>query len=766
MTASGLNDSTGKVQNKPVFKQGEETYETDTIRYNIKTKKGIISHGVTKQGEGFVDSRIVKKGEDAMYAQDATYTTCNLEHPHFYIKAPKIVIIPNDKIVSGPFNLYVGDVPTPLGFPLGIFPLPKKQKSGLIFPVYGESADRGFFLRNGGFYLVVNDNLHVKVLEEVYSRGGYGVNMLNDYIKRYRFSGNLDFYYNKRITNPFSAKEKVINEDFWFKWNHTSLARKSSRFSANVSLGSSSYNRYNSYNPTSYLQNNFQSAITYSKTFTGTPFNLTVTARQDQNNTTKVMNVTLPEVSVNMNRIYPFKPKEAAEAKWYHSIGTSYTFNARLTANNAPVIVNGDTLKELSPKVVNFATFPDMFNKYQAQAAARHTIPINASLKIFKYFNFNPGITYNEYWYQKRYSYHLDANNNIDIDTTYGFARASDITFSNSVSTNIYGMFKIRGVPKIRHTLIPTVAYNYNPNYAKAPFKSVDTITPLGYNSPFALSNFAGLGYGAPATVMTNGLVYNIANSLEMKVKNRDTSNTEPTKKIKLIDNLGFNGAYNFAADSFQMSNISVNARTNILQRIDINFQTFYDPYSYTLLSKDGNNVIQQRNKERLLRETSTQKKSKSYTLSIGLNLNPSNRRTFKNKTIADDQLKQSESYEFDYVDFKIPWNLFIAYNANYSKVGFAPELFTQALTFRGSVGISQKWKIEFNSGYDLKNKGFSFTQINIYRDLHCWEMRLSWIPFGLRQSYSFDINVKASVLQDLKLNRKRDWRDNNVRNR
>ncbi|MCR6638442.1 MAG: putative LPS assembly protein LptD [Sporocytophaga sp.] len=315
LTAIGVPDSTGKVKGVPLFKEKDDKYSADIIKYNFKTRKGIISGIVTQQGEGYVQGEKVKRTDEALFINSAIYTTCNLAHPHFHISANKLKVIPQDKIVTGPFNLYVADVPTPLGFILGIFPVPKKNRSGLIFPMYGESRDRGFFLRNGGYYFAINDYVASRLIGEIYTLGSYGLQSQTNYISRYKFRGNLDLAYNHRkSTNPNfgvaeGAKEFYSVEDYKIVWNHQTVSKKNSRLSAAVNFGSTTFNRNNAYNPAAYLTNTMTSSISYSKAFGGTPFNLSLAARSTQNNNTGVYDFTFPDFAFNMNRIYPFKKK-------------------------------------------------------------------------------------------------------------------------------------------------------------------------------------------------------------------------------------------------------------------------------------------------------------------------------------------------------------------------------------------------------------------------------------------------------------------------
>jgi hypothetical protein len=786
MSAKPLVDSMGKRYGVPVFTEKTDTYEADSIKYNFKSKKGFISGIVTKQGEGYITGGPVKKNEDVLFVNSAQYTTCNLRHPHFYIKARKLKVIPDDKVISGPFNLVVSDVPTPLGFFLGFFPMPRKEKSGIIFPTFGATAQRGFFLTQGGYYWAVNDYLGIKLVGDGYGNGSWRASAIVDYKTRYGFSGKLSVNTSK-IKNSFNDTDPKT-QDFNIQWQHAAVPKHGSSFTANVNAGSQKYFTNNSFNPTNLQTNAFTSSVQYTKTF-GSLFNLTVSARQDQNIRANqmVMNFTLPEVNFSMNRIYPFKKKLGTGQKWYEKINVAYNFTSKYVATNLPFnygfvptnfIGTRDTIN-LSGNNAEGVRDPN-FNFLGAlgrtighgMTGAKHSIPISTTMKVLKYFNLNPSFTYNEYWYDRKLNYTFDtASNRLIVKDPSGFNRTSDYNLTTNITTRVYGRYSFKGqvLQGILHTIIPTVTHSFHPDFSKTQFLSGDNITRTrtSKSSDYqaAYSNYNGFFYGAPTAGKVNSLGFSIQNTLEAKVRNRkDTAN--PIKKIKLLDNLSATGAYNFAADSLNLSMINLSLRTTLFTKLSINVSSNYDPYYYRLdsigtASFDLGNKFQTRVNKYAFEKTnkgldvSKFKASQNFNINLSLNLNPKSKTNNSQAGISAQQRNFMNANPNMYLDFNIPWNLALNYVYNFSRIGFNKANTSQTLSFNGDVKLSEKWKVAFTSGYDFVNKGLSYTTFSINRDLHCWQMSFNVVPFGLRQSYFFTLSAKSSILQDLKLNKR-----------
>ena len=777
--ARGVADSSGKLRGKPVFVQGSDQYEAESMSYNFRTRRAKIQGVVTKQGEGFIHGESVKKtAENDMYIRDARYTTCNLEHPHFFIQASKIKVIPGQKLITGPFNLNFMDLPTPLGFGFGIFPTPKSATSGIIVPTYGEAVDRGFFLRNGGYYWHINDYVDARFLGDIYSKGSYGFSVISSYKKRYAFGGNVDLRYNYRKAGDDDLTP--VGKDFWLQWTHTPETRGTSSFSASVNLGTSSYNQRNSFSTNNYLSSSFSSNIAYSKTFRGTPFSLGINARQQQNVVTKQVDMELPSLNFNMNRIFPFRGKSGTGKTWYEKISLAYNMTAQNSLSNAPVSgisVSGVKVQaEANPLRDSLLPFSSQNLKpilERLRSGVRHSLPVSTSFSLLKYIQVAPSMNYEEYWYRQRLDYRwVEEARAVNIDTIRQFSRAYQYSGSVSMQTRIYGIFFIRkaGIEAIRHIINPSVSLNYRPDFSDPRYGMMQEVQADTSGRKVKLSRFAGGVYGGtPAQGESGSLSFSLVNTIEMKVKNRkDSGGKEPFKKINLLDNLSASGSWNLAADSFQLSPISLSARTTLFNKLNINLSGVLDPYAYQAAIRNENGLLlkaQRRlpayawNSGRGIGQIS------SLNLAASTNLNPKAR---EKKTLKKKDLSPQEERELDFinanpdlfVDFSIPWDVNLAYNLSYSKSGFEKSAVMQSLNISGNLNLTSKWKIGFSSGYDFINKTLVYPNINIYRDLHCWEMRFNWVPTGNRGSYSIDINVKASVLQDLKLSRRRSWFD------
>lgn len=785
-------DSVGEKVGKPVFSEGSQTFEADKIRYNFKTKKGIVSGVITQQGEGFVHGERVKVNEkNESFIDDALYTTCNLPDPHFRIRARKIKMIPEKRVITGPFNLVINDVPTPIGFAFGLFPIPKEKASGVLIPKYGESSDRGFFLRDGGYYWALGDYMGLKFLGEIYTNGSWGTQFNNTYKKRYGFDGNLNFRFNKRIQGE--DDDETVLEDFWLKWRHSPVQKGTygGRFSADVSLGSQNFNERNSFNIDELQTATFNSNVSYSKSVRNTPFSFNTALRQSQNTRTGVMDVTLPDFNLAMARQSPFKkikPLRKIEPLNKFNISYNGTFRNQLdnrlinTTSLAGVKVrNGINEREGTESEV-FKANGDNFDLMweRKRIGARHTIPISTSMKLMKYFNLNPGFNYTERWYFQKLQYFDDfRNEGIRVDTLDGFFRTGEWSTSTGLTTRLYGTFffpKFKGLEAIRHTMIPNISGSYRPDFSKTSNAYQEVVVNDTTGETRNLSVFQNGIFGVPGSGENASLNFSLTNILEAKVKKKsDTSSS--FDKIKLLENLNISSGYNFAAEEFGFSNFNVSARTKI-GPFDINTNAVVDPYVYRLDSIIEGQVFQTKRERYFWNEGfNLGQQVRRYSVNISTRFNP---KTFQggskeeeeeelNEDIPLEELTIQEQEELRYieenpdlyVDFTIPWNLGLRYTLNRSKNGFEEANVTQNIQFNGDVKLTNKWKVGFRSALDITRGEFSTTSISIYRDLHCWQMSLNWIPFPSRRaSFTFDINVKASILQDMKLSKRNTWYD------
>jgi hypothetical protein len=740
--AYGVKDSTGKEVQRPDFKNKDGQYVAGSIAYNFDTRKGKIKNVITQQDEGYIHGSDIKKdSNDVYYVKNGKYTTCDLEHPHYYIEAKKIKVIPNDKIITGPAVLKVADIPTPLVLPFGFFPNRKGRRSGILMPAYGESAAWGFFLKDGGFYFGGNEYVDLALTGDVYSNGSYGGTANTNYRKRYRYDGGLNVKYSKNLTGDKELPNTIVEDNFFVRWRHAQdpKAHPSSRFSADVNAGSSRYNKYNGNVTGDYLQSNFLSNISYSKSFTGTPFNFSANARHNQNTITKKMDITLPEISLTMNRVYPFKNKKRVTNTWYDKIGVSATANARNDISTYDsLLFTNQTLNQM-------------------RNGLRFTVPISTSFNILKYLTVTPSINTASNIYFETIDKHFNPETNTVVtDTIPGTVMANEFSTSASVSTRLYGdyYFRMKKLKQIRHVATPTVSASYRPDFSESKYGYYRTVAlDSAAITTQQYSIFQNGIYGSPASGQSGVIAFSLNNTIDAKKKIESDSGAS-YKKVSIIDNFGVSFAYNMAVRNYNWSNINLTGRTRLFKAMDINAAATLNPYQ---IDSSGNRIERfEWNNGRIGRLTNV-----NVSLSTSLKSKENNGLKPVSTSANQDQLDYINTHPEAYIDFNVPWNFSFYYNVNYSRNGLvSSELTTQSLTVNGDLSLTKKWKISVTSGYDFTNKKMTLTSINVYRDLHCWEMRFNWVPFGFRQSFSIDINVKASVLKDLKLSRRKGWQD------
>ncbi len=776
--AYSITDSTGNRTGIPVFTEGKETFEADTIIYNFKTKKGISKGVISEQSGGYLHGGVVKKHNDGqIHLKDGKYTTCNHEHPHYYFALTKAKVIPKPKnrIISGPLYLVIADIPTPVLLPFGYFPDQGKHSSGILLPSYGEERNRGFYLQNGGYYFNINDYVDLALVGDIYSEGSWGVNARSQYKVRYKFNGNFDIKYSKIITGEKGTPEYSKSNSFWVRWSHSQDAKAwpNSTFSANVNFGSSNYQKYNARNSGDYLSNTFTSSVSYSKRWPGKPFNFTANLNHSQNTQTKNVNLTLPSLSFSMNRQFIadwFRQGKAppSEKKWYNTvfdkISLNYSANFQNTAN--------------APDSVIFS--PDA----EFKTGFKHEMPLSASYNLGKFFTLSPSMGYSGRAYThsihkewKEYYYRTGENGEgYLVEDTLITNKKEGIQYAHSISPNFsfsfnprfYGMYQFKNAEKhrlkaVRHVLTPTVTFSYRPKVGD-PDKYYRMVQQDSTGRMQRYSIYEGATYGVPASTSEAGSInFSIDNNLEMKIKSRKDT-TDEAKKVKILDRFAINTSYNVFADSMKWSNVSMRGNTRLLdQKINLNFGATFDPYA---IDNNGNRI------NKLLVEQGKSLRLNNANVSASMSLNAD---TFSD---TDDKDKSKSPaapptaipvgmYGYQYVDFNVPWNLSLSYTLNYSKSNFNKEKqqfdyrTTQSLSFSGNLTLTPKWKISFTSGYDFKAKEITYTTFNLHRDLHCWEMSFRWIPLGTRQSYNFQINIISSIFKDLKFKKEKSWYDN-----
>lgn len=733
--AEGVKDSLGREKGRPEFKEGAQVIKSKTILYNFETKKGLITDVITQEADGYIHGETVKKMEDdVMFIKHGKYTTCEDEHPHFYFNISKLKVIPDDKIISGPANLVVEDVPTPLAIPFGFFPNKKGRKNGILIPQYGESQALGFFLKEGGYYVGLSEHMDLALTGDIYTRGSWATRAHTNYTKRYKFAGSFDARYSQIQISEKDFPDYQLNKDFFIKWTHRQdqKARPNSSFSADVSAGTSSFNRLNSAASTDFLQNAFQSSINYNKSWAGKPYSLNISARHTQNTQDSSVVISLPEAAFVVQRIFPLKRKTViGSERWYEKIGVSLTSSMK---------------NEIATKEYLLFT-PASLNNFRN--GVQHTVPISTSFKTMKYFTITPSINLTERWYFKTLEQSYDNElQRVISDTITRFARAGEYNLNTSFTTKIYGMYQYRKGPveAIRHVITPTLGLTYRPDFDSRRFGYFgDSTGTLTSYSPYQL----GI-YGVPSPGQQGLISMRFINNVEMKT--RAKSDTTSGKKIKLMENLDFGSAYNILADSLNWQNISINGRTQLFEKVNLLFGGGIDPYALDSAGRKINRFMWDTNKQ-IGRLTAA-------NLAISFSLNSKKKsNTSSSKKATDEELNMIQRDRGNFADFNVPWNLSVNYNINYSKPGFVEQL-TQSVTFNGDVNLTPRWKVGFDSGYDFVKKEMTYTRINIFRDLHCWEMKFNWVPFGVNKSYLLEINVKSAVLQDMKLSRRRSWFD------
>ncbi len=756
LSAEPLLDTAGKKISKQEFSQGEEMFTYDTLKYNFKSKRAIVRNAHSKYGDGYVISEQVKRNPDeSIFGYHSIYTTCNLDHPHFGIKAKKIKVIPGRVIASGPANLEIMDIPTPLFLPFGMFPIKQGQRSGFILPTYTLQDQKGLGLQRGGYYFAVNDYLGIISQFDVFSKGSWGTFNTAQYAKRYQYSGSLSVNYNYEKTGEdFDPTSQSSSNDFNVAWSHQvdPKARPGTNFSASVNFGTTTYNQRTGMSLNNILNNQYSSSISYGKTWVGKPYSLTMALRHSQATASGALSITFPEINFNLGQFSPFQRKVMlGSPRWYEKITVSYSVNA---------INKLDTYDSLF--ALNNIAFNDMDN------GIRHSASVQASYNVFRYFNWNISVPYTEYWNTRQiYLQRPAADQENDTTVRTGFFTSRTLSLTTGLSTRIYGMktFKKGKIAGFRHVLTPTIGLNFAPGYARSPFNySYENLNQLGeysYYSPYAYSPIGG----PPPTADNQGsITFGLNNTLQMKVRNKDTSGAAGTKIIGLIDGFNISGSYNMFADSQNLSDISMNFRTSVLGKFNVSGTAIYSPYRYVkgrrsndYLFNTGGGLAQLKNANIGL-STSFQgaKKNDKEREDAEAN-NEEVGRLLKNGGIND------------YYDFNIPWNLSInaglAINRLYDKTSDRDTfLYTPNLTFNGGFNLTERWKLTVNGGFEFK--GFSKIKLsalefNISRDLHCWQMNLQLIPFGYFRSFFFTLQVKSSVLQDLKLTRRKSYQDN-----
>ena len=753
--AHGTTDTAGNIAGRPYFKQDDAEYHADTITFNYSTQKGIIQSVITQEGDGFLHGNKVKKLNDSvMYLSGGSYTTCNYAHPHFAINFTKSKLITNDKIVTGPAWLTVEDAPTPVALPFAFFPLNKNRQSGVLIPSYGWMNYRGYYLKDGGYYFAFNDFIDLALTAELYTNLSWALEAKSNYYRRYKYKGAVDLRFGQTFegirgdSNTFSAFD-----DFKFTWRHDQdpKANPYSRFSANVNLQSRNYNK-NTTNRNDYFNSTTTSSISYT-TKIGSYLNLTASARESFNAQTGVMNIKLPSISLSSITIYPLRRRNPSGAyRWWENISLSYVMNAE---NN---LTTQDT---------------DLFKTQTLglmQYGVQHQIPLSSTVKVLKFFNWTNSVSYNERWHWSTIRQNYDDQTGITTtDTLFGFKSNRDFTLTSSLSTRIYGMFQFKAGPlkALRHVINPSVGFSYHPDFGDARYGWWQQYTDTtGYVHRYSI--FQQSLYGGPPDGKSGSLRLGIGNNLEIKVQNPFDTTAEVIK-VPLIENLNLSMSYDFARDSLRLSSLAVTGRTTLFKALVLNYSGSFSPYVIDTLGLVHNKLLINEEHRLFRMDNSTWSAQLSYSLN---NKTFSGDKDAKNegratRTIIQTPLGYNSSLlTGGYVDFSVPWNVSFSYTYSHvdryvaREMNFKSETI-QSITLSANVSLTKNWRLAMSTGYDIANHGMSYTTVDIYRDLHCWEMRFSWVPFGYYQSWFFQINIKADALRDVKYEKRKTYLEN-----
>lgn len=772
--AKGI-DSAGVYSQRPVFVQATNKVEPDSIRYNFDTEKALVYNSRTEQNGFRVISEVTKKVNDSVvYLRNVKFTTSkNIDDPEYYFYTRKAKFVPKKKIVTGLTNMYIADVPTPVGLPFAYFPLTEDRTSGFIIPTFGENNSRGFFFQNGGYYFAINDYLDFSLLGDYYTNGSYALRGESTYVLKYKYRGNFSARYENLVQEERGFPNFQQSTIYNIRWTHSqdTKSNPSSRFSASVNLGSSKYfnQSINQTNNASALVNTLSSSISYSKSFEGDPqVNLTVAATHSQNTNTEQIAMSLPNVNASVSRIYPFAPKDGTKKGIIQNINFQYD----VTAENRIQTVDSLFFK------------PEMFNS--AQIGAQHNIPLTTNFKILKYLSASAGTNYRETWVLKstRQRYDetaFDGVGGIVKDTVAGFESYRTYNFTTSLGTTLYGLFNFgndKKIQAVRHVVRPSIGYNVNPAFDRYydEFIIPETANEAA-GETVQYSRFENTLYGPPSKVYSSSIGMSLSNTFEAKIRDRDTTSVEP-KKVTLLNNLNFSTAYNLAGDSLKWSPLQFNGSIPIIPKLDFNFSGSLDPYALdnnnnridVFNINNGGSLFRLTNANVSINYSFSSKDFESKIKGVG-----EDNDTFRNggrpddlfgeaSNIYDGQIYKNNDEEdvdktnVEWYNYSIPWDVRFAYTITYGNAQRQNEISSQSFMMSTNMELAPRWTVGVSSGYDFTNKGVTLTQFRFQRDLESWQMSFNWTPIGsINTAWYFFIGIKSSVLSDIKYDKRRE---------
>lgn len=779
--ANGIKDSIGVIKGKPIFKDGETPYESETMSYNFKSKKGFINNITTEQGEGYITSQNAKKGaNDEYYMEHGRYTTCDdHDHPHFYLALSRAKVRPKKNVVFGPAWLVVEDVPLPFAIPFGFFPFSSKYSSGFIMPSYGDETSRGFYLRDGGYYFAISDQMDLKLTGEIYTKGSWGLGAASNYNRRYKYSGNFNLSYLDTKTGDKNMPDYSETTSFKIMWTHRQdpKANPNTNFSASVNYASTSYEKSNLsswYDPQLYSQSTRTSSVSYSRTFPDQNLTISSTFNVSQNTRDSIISMTMPDLNISLGRIYPFKRKKVVgQERWYEKISLQYTGQlSNSITTKEDLIMKSDLMKDW-------------------RNGMRHNIPISATFTLFKYINVVPSFNYTERWYTHKIERSWDEVNQTEVqDTLYGFNRVYNYSLSLSANTTLYGFYKpskkIFGdkVEMIRHVFKPSISYSMTPDFGARKYGFWDSYIYTdedGEVRQVEYTPYADGLFGYPGRGKSGSISFDVSNNLEMKIKS-DKDSTG-VKKVSLIDELYAGMSYNTAAKEKPWSDLNMRLRLKLTKKYTFNLSARFATYAYTF-NENGQVVEGNRTEWSYGRFGRFQGMSQNFSYTFN---NDTWKKWFSKDKDEDNNSKNdasdtdTDNTQYDeygnpieeepkkktevkadvdedgYLRFKMPWSFTISYGITMSEDRSAkiniktmryPYKFTQNMNFSGNVKLTDKWNVSFSSGYDFEAKKISMSTVNISRDLHCFQMTAGMV-FGPFTSYNFTISANASMLKD-----------------
>lgn len=786
--AGPVRDSTGTIiSERPQFKQGEDNYTSDELTYNFSTDKGRIIGGKMVEGDAYILAEVAKYHEDgSFHGANGKYTTCDADHPHFYIQSRKMKVLENQQLISGPLNLVIADFPIPIVVPFGFLPKldQQGQTRGLVLPQYGNQGDRGFFLRDLGYYLPINESFDFKLSGDIYTRGDWVLGGRLRYNVLYKYSGTFSLQYGQQSFNEKTDPDYSRKSAWNLNWSHSQPINPTARFSSSVSISSSNAFQKNiSSSQADFFTNNLNSSISFNKSFNNLPFSLSMSARHQQDLNKETMSLQLPEFSFNVNRQTPFKNVTGKNLNFLRQLGITYNTQAR---NSIPTI--SDTLlwqvllnpneTVLYPEETDGDTiYVNKLGSDFFQNGMQHRATASTQIKLFNYINISPNLNYTEYWYTKTLdrSWNPETQEVEELEVP-GFARGYSFNGGVSANTNFYGIYQLTRSKKqiaVRQRFSPSVGYTLRPDFADDQwgFYQEVQVDTLGNTRQYSI--FSDGIYGGPGSGEQQAMSFSLSSVLEAKYRKKESfqddfdENEDLFERVSLLDNLSLSSSYNFAADSFQLSTFRLAARTSLFnKKLNINGSGTLDPYAY------GGNLVDfpydpgtDRRQNRFL-FTETGQLARLTNAQISMRTTFSSERRNGKEAPDQDRIGYFDQqlfndfllYSDSYVDFDVPWSINLSYNLSYRKATLDPATVTQTINASGSLGITPNWQVRVTSGYDVQDLEFTNTTINVYRLLHCWEMSFQYVPFGPLKGYSVTLNVRNPTLQQLKVSRNNYW--------